>query len=685
MRNITLLTILVFSAFLSKAQTYSSAAGGSIPDGGPQAAFPIIVSGLSPSAIDTTFGLESVCININHTYVSDLDIALQSPDGSIVDLSTANGFGGADYTNTCFNSFASVSIVGAFAPFTGTFKPQGYIGALNNGQNGNGTWKLLVTDNYSGDIGSLISWNITFGNTPSKPFPFYSSNLPIVVLSTAGQIIPDASKITADMGIIWNGTGIRNYTNDPFNNYNGKIAIEIRGSTSQQYPKKSYGLETRDALGGKLNVSLLGMPSENDWILYGGYPDKTLMRNEITYNLFSKMQPYSPRYVYCELVINNQYMGVYTLLERVKRDNNRVDIAKLDLDDNAGDSLTGGYIIKVDKPTGSSSTAWTSPYQTKVQFLYHDPEDIELTAPQLNYIKNYVTDFENAVYGPGFSNPTTGFRAYTDVGSFIDFFLMEELGRTVDGYRSSSFMYKDKDSKGGKLTCGPMWDFNLSYGNADYCEGYDTTGWQYNFATVCPTFTSEPPNWWSRMLQDTVYANQMKCRWTELRMGILKTTDVNNWIDSVALYLNESQQRNFTLWPIMGTYVNWNYFIGANYQEEVDYLKWWFQSRSEWMDTNLPSLCWNLSATNHDLQMAVVKVFPNPFNSISTFSFVYDLSSEKELSLYDMLGKKIKTIRIPKGENSVSLTSEGMNEGMYFYKLSNSGKTIATGKFIVTN
>lgn len=685
MRRITLLTILVFTAVLSKAQTYSSASGGSIPDGGPQVAFPITVSGLSPSSIDTIFGLETICININHGWVSDLDIAIQSPDGNIVDLSISNGFGGADYTNTCFNSFATTSITTAFAPFTGTFKPQGYIGALNNGQNGNGTWNLLVNDNYFGDMGNLISWNITFGNAPSKPFPFYSSNLPIVVLTTSGQIIPDAPKITADMGIIRNGTGIRNYLSDPFNNYNGKIGIEIRGSTSQQYPKKSYGLETRDALGAKLNVSLLGMPSENDWILYGAYPDKTLMRNEITYDLFSKMQPYSPRYVYCELVINNQYMGVYTLLERVKRDKDRVDIAKLDIDDNAGDSLTGGYIIKVDKLTGSSSTTWTSPYQPKVQFLYHDPEDTELTVPQLNYIRNYVTNFENTVYGPGFSHPTSGFRAYIDVNSFIDFFLMQELGRTVDGYRSSSFMYKDKDSKGGKLSCGPMWDFNLSFGNADYCDAYDTTGWQYNFATVCPTFTTEPPYWWSRLLQDTVYANQVKCRWTELRMGFFKTDSINLWIDSVALYLSESQQRNFTLWPIMGTYVNWNYFIGANYQEEVDYLKWWFQSRSEWMDTNLPSLCWNLSTPEHDPGMAAVKIFPNPFNSTATFSFVYDPLVEKELTVYDMLGKKVEVLQIQKGEKSISLTREGMREGMYFYQLSTPGKTIASGKFIITN
>jgi len=512
---------------------------------------------------------------------------------------------------------------------------------------------------------------------------FTDSNLPIVVINTNSQTIVDLVKITCDMGIIWNGTGNRNYMTDPFNNYNGKIGIEIRGSTSQQYPKKSYGVETRDSTGFKLNVPLLGMPSENDWILYGAYPDKSLMRNEITYSLFSKMRPWSPRYVYCELVVNGQYLGVYTLLERIKRDNDRVDIARLDSNDIAGDSLTGGYIIKVDKTTGSSSTTWTSPYQSKVKFLYHDPEDIEMQPQQLNYIRTYVTNFENAVYGSNFTNLTTGFRAYTDTWSFVDFFLLQELGRTVDGYRSSSFMYKDKDSKGGKLTCGPMWDFNLSYGNCDYCDAYDTTGWQYNFGTVCPTFTTEPPDWWARLLQDTNYVHDMRCRWMQLRLTILHTDSINAWIDSVATYLNESQQRNFQRWPILGTYVNWNYFIGNTYQEEIDYLKWWFQSRSEWMDINLPGNCWNFSVPEYESGKANVNIFPNPFNSSATFSFTYSENFEKTLIIYDVIGKEVKRIIIPKAENSTTINRNEMNAGMYFYQLMDNHKTIATGKLIM--
>ncbi len=523
--------------------------------------------------------------------------------------------------------------------------------------------------------------------TGTSQVTFTDSNLPIVVITTNSQTIIDSAKITCDMGIISNGIGMRNYMTDPFNNFVGQIGIEIRGSTSQQYPKKSYGFETRTPAGIALDVPLLGMPAENDWILYGAYPDKSLMRNEITYHLFSSMDPYSPRYVYCELVIDGQYMGVYSLLERVKIDHNRVNIAKLDSNDLAGDSLTGGYIIKIDKPTGSSSTSWTSPYQVKVKFLFHDPKDYEILPQQAQYIQDYVTAFEDTVYGPNFSDTAGGggFRRYINTGTFIDFFLMEELGRTVDGYRSSSFMYKDKDSKGGKLSCGPMWDFNLSYGNADYCLAYDTTGWQYNFATVCPSFTSEPPHWWARLLQDTIYTHDLKCRWNDLRQNILSTNNVNAWIDSVALRLNESQQRNFTEWPILGVYVNWNWFVGNTYQEEVDYLKWWFKSRSEWMDANLPGTCpmVTVAVPENETEKTTVLVYPNPFSTAATFSFNHADNSEKTLVIYDLLGKEVVLKNIAGGENKTVIEKNGVNAGMYFYHLKKKGRTIASGKLVI--
>ncbi len=667
----------IFSACLS-AQTFTGT-GGAIDDNLDTTYFLINVSGLSPAAINSVYGLEEVCINITHPKDRDLDIYLESPNGTIIALTTDNGDVGDNYSTTCFRQDVSNSVVSGTAPFNGDYRPEQQLSTFNNGQIGNGRWRLRVYDdnNTGGNAGTLVNWRLTFSNTPATTFQLTSSNLPIIIINTNSQTIADDPKIACDMGIIYNGAGIRNYVTDSFNNYNGKIAIEIRGSTSQQYPKKSYGVETWDAAGIKLNVSLLGMPSEHDWILYGAYPDKSLMRNEITYSLFSRMQPYSPRYVYCELIINGQYIGVYALIEKIKRDKDRVDIARLDSNDLAGDSLTGGYIIKVDKPTGSASTGWTSSYQPKVDILYHDPEDVELLPQQSNYIRTYVTNFENAVYGANFKNPTTGFRAYVNLPSFVDFFIMQELGRTVDGYRSSSFMYKDKDSKGGKLSCGPMWDFNLSYGNCDYCSSYDTTGWQYDFAVVCPTYTTEPPNWWARMLQDTSYTHDVKCRWKQLRTTIFHTDSINAWIDSVALYLNESQQRNFQQWPILGVYVNWNYFIGSTYQQEVNYLKQWFATRSKWMDTHLPGNCWNTGLAENSYDEKDISVFPNP--SSGKFTIQSTLYKIEKAEVFDLFGRKIVSVAGHLPVMSLHLTDQP--DGIYILKIY-SGESFALRKII---
>ena len=157
----------------------------------------------------------------------------------------------------------------------------------------------------------------------------------------------DDPRIVCDMGIIYNGVGVMNAITDPHNEYNGKISIEYRGSTSQSmFPKKPYALETQLANGDNNNVSILGLPKENDWILYSPYTDKTLMRNVLTFDIGRKMGWYTSRTRYCELVVNGDYRGVYVFMEKLKRDNDRIDIAKLDADDLAGDSLTGGLYCK---------------------------------------------------------------------------------------------------------------------------------------------------------------------------------------------------------------------------------------------------------------------------------------------------------------------------------------------------
>ena len=495
-----------------------------------------------------------------------------------------------------------------------------------------------------------------------------SSSLPIVKITTPpGQQINDLTRIVCDMGVIDNSSGL-NLITDPVNNYSGKIAIEIRGSTSQQYPKKSYGFETQTLLGTNNNVSLMGLPIENDWILNGPYPDKTLLRDALTYNLSRKMGHYASRFRFCELLIDNQYLGVYLLLERIKRDNNRVNIATVDPDDLAGDSLTGGYIIKVDKLTGESGTIWNSNYSNEVVFQFHDPESDELQAQQIAYITSYVSNFEQAIQ----ANPEGEYLQWIEPISFYDFFILQELGRTVDGYRSSSFMYKDKNSGDfqGRLVAGPMWDFNLSYGNADYCDAFLTTGWQYNFDQIC-NFTTQIPFWWNRLLDAPSYRNGLRCRWEELRQGPLHTDSINYWIDSMALELQDARIRNFIQWPIIGEYVNWNAFVGNTYEEDVDFMKNYISERAIWLDQNIQGTC-NASIASES-QEPTIRVFPNPTdNWLSVTS-----NMPGKLIIHDAFGK-IYCNAI----NSNQIWVGNLAPGIYFATFSTVEMEQITSRFI---
>tara|TARA_B100001540_G_C15748384_1_gene615693 strand:- start:574 stop:1410 length:837 start_codon:yes stop_codon:yes gene_type:complete len=165
-------------------------------------------------------------------------------------------------------------------------------------------------------------------------------------------------------------------------------------------------------------------------------------------------------------------------------------------------------------------------------------------------------------------------------------------------------MYKDRDSNGGKLTMGPFWDYNLAFGNVNYCSGDQTSGWQVDGA--CPDLGNNP-FWFERLLEDTIYVNKLKCRWEYLRMRSFHEDSIRNYIDSVTSYINDAQNRNFQRWNILGNYVWPNSYVGNTYQDEVNFLKDWISNRILWMDNNLLGTCYEILgctdplACNYDL------------------------------------------------------------------------------------
>ena len=458
-----------------------------------------------------------------------------------------------------------------------------------------------IKDNTT-EYGTLPAWF-------SEPASFTSSNLPIIKINTNGQTIMDEPDIVAHMDIINNGAGNRNHVTDLPNDYSGKIRIEIRGESSQMFPKKSFRVETQDDLGENLNVPLLGMPAENDWVLYAPYTDKTMMRNVLTYKLGNDMGRYAPRTRFAEVVINGNYQGVYVLIEKIKRDRNRVDIATLNPDDISGDDLTGGYILRVDKIDGNDYPAWASVPSPQlageniINFQYSDPEGAELVDVQRAYIRNFIKAFESSLTSTQYKE-VNGFKKHIDIPAFVDFMLVNEIGKNVDGFVYSTYLYKEKDSKGGKLFMGPLWDFNLAFGNVDYWQNAQVApGWMWN--------DQYRMYWFRRMVTDPAFSRALKCRWETLRSTWMTDDYFSHTVDSIATVLQEAQERNYQQWPILGTYIWPNQYIGLTYQHEVSYLKQWIKARLQWMDNNMPGTCDVITGTETDASTDVI-IYPNP-------------------------------------------------------------------------
>jgi hypothetical protein len=427
------------------------------------------------------------------------------------------------------------------------------------------------------------------GNGTGEILP--ENRLPRVEINTNGAEIVDEPKINAQMHIKVNDV----------TDYEGNIGIEIRGSSSQMFPKKQFGFETRDDMNEDLDVSLLGFPEEEDWILYAPYSDKTLFRNVLIYDLSRDMGRYASRVQFVDVYINDSYNGVYVLMEKLKRDVNRIDINKLKDDENSGEDLTGGYILKIDKADGGGTTytsvnSFTSPYAPndsgggqQIYFLYDTPDEEDITAEQRTYIQDYMADFENALAGNNFTDPDSGYLAYIETQSFIDFFLLNELANNVDGYRLSTWLVKDKNEK---LQMGPIWDFNLAFGNADYCSGGSNNVWAYKFNERCSGDFWQIPFWWDRLLEDPVFVAQLQSRWQELRSSVFSDTAIDQKIDSYleTLTLSGAIVENFQKWDVIGQYVWPNNFVGNSYNAELDYLRDWLFARLSWMDDALMNL-----------------------------------------------------------------------------------------------
>lgn len=511
---------------------------------------------------------------------------------------------------------------------------------------------------------------------------FTSSNLPIIKITTAGQTIEDEPKITVDMEIISNPPGVRNLVSDPGNDYSGKVGIEIRGRYSASLPQKPYGFETRDTAGNNLNVRLLGLPEENDWVLTANYNDKAFLRNYLAFELFRKMGHYSTRTKYCEVVLNGDYEGIYLFGEKIKQDRNRVGIAGLRPDENAGDSLTGGYIFKTDYYTSSDS--WLSNFSplnkpgSDVFFVYYDPKPDQLTAAQKKYLKDFVNTFESILYGPDFADRKTGYRAYLDVSSFIDCFLLGELSRNVDAYKKSRFFYKDRDNRSRLIHSGPPWDFDWAWKDiTEDCIHFNQTdgsGWAYK-VNECNNWPVAP-SWEIRLLQDPEFANNIHDRYFTLRKTILSETSINHVIDSVADLLNEAQERHYSKWQILGINVGTPEYGDqpSTYAGEIIKFKNWISRRLIWLDRHM-------LGSSSDLinkYTPILRIFPNP---VSDNLHIESDTTILSIRVFNITGIQLveKTVDSDYG---TTLNISRLSPGLYIIRVCFQDGKVITRRFV---
>ena len=350
------------------------------------------------------------------------------------------------------------------------------------------------------------------------------------------------------------------------NNYEDLVSnIKIRGrgnSTWVKFPKKPYQIKFDD------KESMLGMAPDKKWILLANYSDKTLLRNEIAFELgrLSNLD-WTPESQFVELFINNLYQGTYQITQKVEESSNRVNI---------GDN---GFLLEVDhlnRLDDDDVYFTTDRYPSTESYLFNIKEPkVDYNDEKFIFIKNYITDVENILFSDDFKDPIDGYRKYIDVESFVDWYIINELTKNNDAAFVTS-VYMDIVPN-DKLKMGPIWDFDIAMGNINYNGNENPFGfWIKNNAS-----------WVNRLFQDDYFVNVVKERFKYFTQN--KNLILGKIVEN-ANRLDDAQTENFQKWDILGMYVWPNNVYFGTYKEEVNYLHTWLLLRWDWMSNAISNL-----------------------------------------------------------------------------------------------
>lgn len=463
----------------------------------------------------------------------------------------------------------------------------------------------------------VVSRAYYFLDSTSRDF---SSDLPIIVLSASGRVIPQniapgQPRVPGSLLVIPPTTGRAALQGPP--EFIGLAEFEVYGQTAVGFAKLPYAIEVQDELRNDQRVPLLGMPAEADWKLRANHNDKSLLNEFLAFELFEQMGHYTMRRRFVEVFVDGNggklsypqdYVGIMMLMERIEVGVNRVPLAELTAHQTTEPDITGGYIWKKDKDSVGDLnfvTAGGGGFSGQA-FKIHEPKPREITTNQLNWLRNHLNQFERSLYAADWltATGTNHYSHYIDVDSFVDQHWIVEFTKNIDGYRLGNYMQKDR---GGRIKMDLLWDWDLSFGNANYLKGGMTNSWYW--ADEQEGINDSQHFWLRRLIfgqrtgatatmasglgqGDPEFRQKIVDRWGVLRTNILNADRILARVDELADSLAESAGRNFTKYDILNQYMWPNPEGGVfhvdytqpTYAGIISEFKKWIRGRYLWLD-----------------------------------------------------------------------------------------------------
>lgn len=371
-----------------------------------------------------------------------------------------------------------------------------------------------------------------------------------------------------------------------------RAALKVRGSSTAYDPKHSYALETRRPESDDDDkVALLDMPKDSDWVLYAplGF-DRALMRNALMYRLSNDMGRYAPRTRFVEVyaagrgedIGTGEYLGVYVLIEKITRSDERVAVTPLTPDDTAPPEVTGGYLFKRDRVGVDEYGFWDGTAGGAFSFadplVYVDPQEQELASEQAAYLSEAVNAFADALVAPDGVSPQDGrhWREHIDVDAWIDHHILNTFAKNPDALRLSAYMYKDRE---GPIVAGPIWDFDRAMYPEDDDRAQNPTWWDATNQTWDTTDMFEY-GWFRALFDSPEFTDAYWARWRVVLGDTLSVDHVDAVIAEMEAELAEAAPRNYARWSGYAP-------RGGSLESEVDLLEGWLEQRHSWISACL--------------------------------------------------------------------------------------------------